>query len=141
MHISKLFYFCLKKRSSTWLIPASLCEGPFFYFYVESVFLFLLYPSSNHLVSTSVQFLLHIIFISNRENFVLTLSWDNLQVEAFCWKLKSSFVLAKLLCWTNIALWDINIVKCYSFKSLKYSFLVNSCLDVYTWLIIVFFMQ
>ena len=24
------------KSSSTWLIPASLCEGPFFYFYVES---------------------------------------------------------------------------------------------------------
>ena len=24
------------KSSSTWLIPASLCEGPFFYFYAES---------------------------------------------------------------------------------------------------------
>ena len=24
------------KSSSTWLLPASLCEGPFFYFYVES---------------------------------------------------------------------------------------------------------
>ena len=24
------------KSSSTWLIPASLCEGPFFYFYVEA---------------------------------------------------------------------------------------------------------
>ena len=30
--------YCLFKikSSSTWLIPASLCEGPFFYFYVES---------------------------------------------------------------------------------------------------------
>ena len=26
----------LNKSSSTWVIPASLCEGPFFYFYVES---------------------------------------------------------------------------------------------------------
>ena len=28
------------KSSSTWVIPASLCEGPIFYFYVESVNLF-----------------------------------------------------------------------------------------------------
>ena len=93
------------KSSSTWLIPASLCEGPFFYFYVESVFLFLLIFSSNNLVST----LVHVIFLSNCENFVFILSWDK-QVASwsFCWKLKSSFVLAKLLCWINIALWFIN---------------------------------
>ena len=32
------YHYCLFKikRSSTWLISASLCEGPFFYFYVES---------------------------------------------------------------------------------------------------------
>ena len=32
------YIYCLFKikSSSTWLIPASLCEGPFFYFYVES---------------------------------------------------------------------------------------------------------
>ena len=38
MHLSKLFYFCFIniKSSSTWLIPASLCERPFFYIYVES---------------------------------------------------------------------------------------------------------
>ena len=31
-----LYYLFKIKSSSTWLIPASLCEGPFFYFYVES---------------------------------------------------------------------------------------------------------
>ena len=51
-----------------------LYEGPFFYFYVESVFLFLLNFSSNHLVSTLVHVLLHVIFVSNCENIVLTLS-------------------------------------------------------------------
>jgi hypothetical protein len=38
-HLSKPnFYLSLlqMKSSSTCLIPASLCEGPFFYFYVES---------------------------------------------------------------------------------------------------------
>jgi len=30
------------------LIPASLYEGPFFYFYVESVFLFFLSSTSKH---------------------------------------------------------------------------------------------
>ena len=54
----------------------SLYEGPFCYFYVESVLLFLLYPSRIHLVSTLIQILLHIIFVSSRENFVLTLSLD-----------------------------------------------------------------
>jgi hypothetical protein len=41
LHRSKILFqylYCLFKikSSSTWLIPASLCEGPFFYFYVES---------------------------------------------------------------------------------------------------------
>ena len=46
MHVSKLFYFCFIKikSSRTWLIPASLYEGPFFTFNTESVFLFLLSP-------------------------------------------------------------------------------------------------
>jgi hypothetical protein len=40
LHLSKYIYnisiaFQIKS-SSTWVIPASLCEGPFFYFYVES---------------------------------------------------------------------------------------------------------
>ena len=53
-----------------------------------------------------------------------------LQVEDFaenlnlplCWP--NSFVKIILLCEISI------IVKCYTFKSPKYSFLVNSCLDV-----------
>ena len=41
LHLSKYFFntsiaFFKIKSSSTWLIPASLCEWPFFYFYVES---------------------------------------------------------------------------------------------------------
>ena len=76
------------KSSSTWLIPASLCEVHFFYFYVESVFLFLLNSSRNHLVSTLVHVLLHVIFVSNCENFVLTLSWEK-QVASWSYLLKT----------------------------------------------------
>ena len=41
IHLSQNYIFntsvlLKKKSSSTWVIPASLCEGPFFYFYVES---------------------------------------------------------------------------------------------------------
>ena len=41
LHRSKYFFntsiaLFKIKSSSTWLIPASLCEGPFFYFYVKS---------------------------------------------------------------------------------------------------------
>ena len=48
------FYLCFSKSksSTTWLIPAFLCEGPFFYFDVESVFLFILSPPSKHTVLT-----------------------------------------------------------------------------------------
>ena len=80
-----------------------------------------LYLSSNHIVSTLVQVLLHVIFMSNYENFVLTLSWDKyVVIWIFCWKLKYSFVLVKHLCWKNIALWDINHVEIHTFRSPKY---------------------
>ena len=42
---------CKIKSSSTWVIPASLCAGPFFYFYVESspsTFMHLLREHSCH---------------------------------------------------------------------------------------------
>ena len=47
------YYFIISdsfkmKSSSTWVIHASLCEGPILYFYVESVNLFL-YFFNNHL--------------------------------------------------------------------------------------------
>ena len=39
--LSKLYFqylcFIKIKSSSTWVIPASLCEWPFFYFYIESL--------------------------------------------------------------------------------------------------------
>ena len=121
LKIILLLFLKKLKSSSTWLISASLCEWPLFYFYVESVFLSKLYISSKHIVSTLVKVLLHVIFMSNHENFVLTLSWDKYVASwSFCWKLKSSFVLVKHLWRKNVALWDINHVKFYTFKSPKY---------------------
>src|SRR6185369_13661143 len=46
--MQSLYAFKNLKALAHDLIPASLCEGPFFYFYVESVFLFLLSSTSKH---------------------------------------------------------------------------------------------
>ena len=46
--MQSLYAFKNLKALAHDLIPASLCEGPFFYFYVESVFLFFLYSTSKH---------------------------------------------------------------------------------------------
>ena len=136
MHLSKIVFYvsiCFQKlkSSSTRLISASLCEGSFFYFYVESVFLSNLYLSSKRIVSIEVQ----VYYMLSLCLTVKTLYWhylkmNKLQVEASCWKLKSSFVLVEHLCRKFIALWTIKHDKSYNFHVSKVLSMKNSSLDV-----------
>ena len=57
--MQSLYAFKNLKALAHDLIPASLCEGPFFCFYVESVFLFLSIFHKQTLVSTLIQHLLY----------------------------------------------------------------------------------
>ena len=144
MHRSKLFYLCLKKlkSSSTWLIPASLCEGPFFYFNVESVFLFLLSSPSKHTVLT-LGAVDHII--SLWLNMILCIDFIH---EIRPWKLKlliklaSSFVLIlKHFCQGTITFKNYQICWSHYFHVFNVLFMKGFCLDNSTWLFIAFLLS
>jgi hypothetical protein len=83
-HISKQTFISIlqMKSSSTCLIPASLCEGPFFYFIVESTY---------SLSQASI--------------------WVVVFQSSICWFIQfcflSSFVLYDAFIWKNISLKDI----------------------------------
>ena len=136
MHLSNIYFYvsiCLQKlkSSSTWLISASLCEGPFFYFYVESVFLSNLYLSSKHILSILVQVYYILSLCLTVKTFVLTLSSDKYVTSwSFCWKLKSSVVLVEHLFQKYIALWAIKYDEFYNFQVSKVLIIKNSYLDV-----------
>ena len=134
-HLSKIYFYvsiCFQKlkSSNTRLISASLYEGPFFYFYVESVFLSNLYLSSKHIVSILVQ----VYYILSLRLIMKTLCWHypviNVTSWIFCWKLKSSSVLVEHLFQKYIALWAIKHDEFYNFQVSKVLFMKNSCLDI-----------
>ena len=91
--ISKIF-----KSSSTWVIAASLCEGPFFYFYVESSssnFMHQLREHSCHseynVHSPKIYFwLIHDVLLLDLKLFVLVihLNFEGVLAFMFCPTLK-----------------------------------------------------
>ena len=135
-HLSKLIFTLYmisktKKALAHDLISASLCEGSFFYFYVESVYLLLSILEAN----TSVNFAATIFicsYIALIICFVLTNIHEiyMLKVENNCWNLNLP------LCWLNtfylesIALW-VN----------SYAKLFDACLEstIYEKLLLIWF--
>ena len=106
------------KSSSTWFIPASLCEGPFFYFYVESVYLLPSTLEANTCVNCALILtclpiaLVILLYDDNYPWDIHVTSWKQLL------KLKSSFVLLQCLYFESIALW-VN----------SYARLIDACLE------------
>ena len=80
-----LYVFKTLKSSSTWFIPASLYEGPFFYFYVELVFLLLSVSEAN----TCVNFVCNNFYMLVYCTYYISLCWQYTW-NIICWKLKDS---------------------------------------------------
>jgi hypothetical protein len=110
LKIKKLSLFYQIKSSSTCLIPASLCEGPFFYFYVESsssnfkallesiaVILSVMCLSQNTVNCGITLMLLSLIFL------LLVFSWTSEVPQHLCFapQIKASGIpLFHILLWT-----------------------------------------
>ena len=96
------------------LIPASLCEGPFFYFYVESVFLLLSVSEAN----TCVNFVCNNFYMLVYCTYYIALCWLypwDIYVESWkpVLKLKSSYVLIDAFYLESIALWVNSYAKLF----------------------------
>ena len=123
--VCSLYVFKTWKRSSTWFIPASLCEGPFFYFYVESVFLLLSVSEAN----TCVKFVCNNFYMLVYCTYYISLCWKypwDIYLESWkqVLKLKSSYVLIDAFYLESIALWVNSYAKHFdvSWKYIHESF-------------------
>ena len=116
-----LYVFKTLNWSSTWFIPASLCERTFFYFYVESVFLLLSVSEAN----TCVNFVCTNFYMPVYCTYYIALCWQypwDIYVESWkpVLKLKSSYMLIDAFYLESIALW-VN----------SYAKLFDDCLEKY----------
>ena len=109
----------MKSSSTKIVIHASLCEGPFFYFIVESVYLLLSILEANTCVNC-VHWFLHVYLLHLLYYFVLTIIHETymLQVESNRWNFIFLCVASIPLLWI-IALW-VN----------SYARLIDACLEV-----------
>ena len=114
LFLCSLYVFKTLKSSSTWFIPTSLCEGPIFYFYVESVFLLLSILEAN----TCVNFVCNNFYMLVYCTYYIALCWQypwDIYVESWkpVLKLKSSYVLIDAFYLESIALWVNSYAKLF----------------------------
>ena len=112
--LCSLYIFKTLKSSSTWFIPASLYKGPFFYFYVELVFLPLYVSEAN----TCVKFVCNNFYMLVYCTYYISLCWQyawDIYVESWkpVLKLKSSYVLIDAFYLESIALWVNSYAKLF----------------------------
>ena len=136
---------CFQNKSSSTniAIDASLVEGPFFYFYVESVYLLPSILEANTCVNC-VHWFLHVYLLHLLYYFVLTIIHEiyMLQVESNRWNFIFLCVASMPLLWI-IALWvnsyarliDACLESTIHEKSLLYDSFVYSCHLPLFWLL------
>ena len=126
--VCSLYDFKTLKSSSTWFIPASLCEGQFFYFYVESVFLLL----SDSEANTCVNFVCNNFYMLVYCTYYIALCWQypwDIYVESWkpVLKLKSSYVLIDAFYLESIN-YELTLVQNFFMHVLKVLFMKSFCL-------------
>ena len=127
--LTKLFLCFQNKSSSTKIaIHAYLCEGPFFYFYVESVYLLLSILEANTCVNC-VHWFLHVYLLHLLYCFMVTTIHEiyMLQVESNCWNLIILCVASKPLT-LNLLLYELPLTQNFLMLVLKVLFMKSFCL-------------
>ena len=111
---------CFQNQSSSTniAIDAFLFEGPFFYFYVESVYLLPSILEANTCVNCALILTYLHICIHH-----ITLCWQ-LSMRYACWKLKATAETYIFLCVASMPLLWI-----YCFMSNSYASLIDACLE------------
>ena len=121
------YVFKMKSSSTKIVIHASLCEGPIFYFIVESVYLLLSISEANTCINC-VHWFLHVYLLHLLYCFMLTTIHEiyMLQVESNCWNL-----YLPLCCFNvftlNLLLYELTLMQDLLMPVLKVLFMKGLC--------------